>query len=140
MRKNIPSYRDLIGTIATKQGKVKVFLQRVPRIEDRVNIWKISNATVNKIPLLDEEYAYTPLGEWLSKNLPSASFLGVLLWQWVYFFYMFFVFFLIAKVLTWLVSKLLVVAYPKLSLETPNVYKKSTCLIIVCCLFTYTFT
>jgi MscS family membrane protein len=128
--KNIPSYRDLIGTIATKQGKVKVFLQRVPRIEDRVNIWKISNATVNKIPLLDEEYAYTPLGEWLSKNLPSASFLGVLLWQWVYFFYMFFVFFLIAKVLTWLVSKLLVVAYPKLSLETQTFIKNPLALLL----------
>lgn len=128
--KNIPSYRDLIGTIATKKGKVNVFLQRVPRKADRVNIWKISNATVNKIPLLNEEYAYTPLGEWLSKNLPSASFLGVLLWQWVYFFYMFFVFFLAAKVFTWLVSKLLIVFYPKLSIDIQKFIRKPIALLL----------
>ena len=128
--KNTPSYRDLIGTIATKQGKVNIFLQRVPRVEDRVNIWKISNATVNKIPLLDAEYAYTPLGEWLSKNLPSASFLGVMLWQWVYFFYMFFVFFIVAKVLTWLASKLLVAFYPKLTEETQTFIRKPLALLL----------
>lgn len=128
--KNLPSYRDLIGTIATKQGNENLFLQRVPRIEDKVNIWKISNATVNKIPLLAKEYAYTPLGEWLSKNLPSASFLGVMLWQWVYFFYMFFVFFLVAKVLTWLLSKLLVTFNPKLSEETQTFIRKPLALLL----------
>lgn len=107
-----------------------LILQRVPRKADRVNIWKISNATVNRIPLLNEEYAYTPLGEWLSKNLPSASFLGVLLWQWVYFFYMFFVFFLAAKVFTWLLSKLLIVFYPKLSIDIQAFIRKPIALLL----------
>lgn len=128
--KNTPSYRDLIGSISTKQGKINIFLQRVPRKADRVNIWKISNATVNNIPLLNKEYAYTPLGEWLSKRLPSASFLGVQLWQWVYFLCMFFVFFLAAKVLTWLLSRLLKVFYPKLSLETQTFIRKPLALLL----------
>lgn len=121
--KNVPSYRELIGSVDTKQGAVNLFLQRVPRKEDRTKIWKISNSTVDKIPLLNKEYAYTPLGEWLSTNLPSPSFLGVMLWQWVYSLYMLFVFFLVAKVLTWLVSKVLLLVYPKLSLEVHKFIK-----------------
>lgn len=121
--KNVPSYRELIGTIATTQGQVSIFLQRVPRQEDRVKIWKISNATVEKIPLLNKEYAYTPQGEWLSKNLPAASFLGVMLWQWIYFLYMFFMFFIAAKVLTWGTNKVLLRFYPKLSKEAQKLIK-----------------
>ncbi|NQY87532.1 MAG: hypothetical protein HRT51_07245 [Colwellia sp.] len=44
-------------------------------------IWKASNSTVVKTPSLSLEYTNTPLGEWLSKNLPAMSFLGVKLWQ-----------------------------------------------------------
>ncbi len=128
--KNVPSYRELIGSVATKQGTVSLFLQRVPRKEDRVNIWKISNSTVDKIPFLNKEYAYTPLGEWLSTNLPSSSFLGVMLWQWVYSFYMLIVFFLVAKVLTWALSKLLLFAYSKLSLETHKFIKGPFALLL----------
>ena len=98
--KNVPSYREFFGSVETKNGSVKLFLQHVPRKEDKVKIWKISNSTVAKIPSLSLEYAYTPLGEWLSKHLPPMSFLGVKLWQWLYFIYMVFVFFVVAKVFT----------------------------------------
>ncbi len=126
----VPSYRELIGRIDTKQGTVGIFLQHVPRESDRVKIWKISNATVGKIPQLTKEYAYTPLGEWLSKHLPAEKFLGVTMWQWVYFFYMFFVFYLAAKVITWAVSRVLIAFYPKLSLETQTFIKNPFALLL----------
>jgi len=126
----VPSYRDLLGKIETKQGAVNVFIQQVPRVGDRVKIWKISNATVSKIPRLTKEYAYTPLGEWLSKNLPTASFLGVALWQWIYFVYMFFVFFLGAKILTWAVTKVLIAFKVELSEETQQFIRKPLALLL----------
>ncbi len=104
----VPSYRDLVGEISTSQGKVQILLQRVPNKEGTQTIWKISNATVSKIPLLIEEYGYNRIGEWLYQSLPSFEFLGVMLWQWVYFACSFVFFVLVAIVLTRLVSFVLV--------------------------------
>tara|TARA_B100002049_G_scaffold182079_1_gene139092 strand:+ start:735 stop:2360 length:1626 start_codon:yes stop_codon:yes gene_type:complete len=104
----VPSYRDLVGEISTSQGKVQILLQRVPNKQGRQTIWKISNATVSKIPLLIKEYGYNRIGEWLYQSLPSFEFLDVMLWQWVYFACSFIFFVLVAIVLTRLVSFVLV--------------------------------
>lgn len=104
----VPSYRDLVGEISTSQGKVQILLQRVPNKQGTQTIWKISNATVSKIPLLIKEYGYNRIGEWLYQSLPSFEFLGVMLWQWVYFACSFIFFVLVAIVLTRLVSFVLV--------------------------------
>ena len=45
----MPPYRDRLGTIDTKAGKVDILLQRVPR-ENGVAIWKISGVTVAQVP------------------------------------------------------------------------------------------
>lgn len=128
--KNVPSYREFFGNIETKRGSVKLFLQHVPRKEDRVKIWKISNSTVAKIPLLSLEYAYTPLGEWLFKKLPASSFLGVKLWQWLYLLYLIFVFYVAAKVLTWSFSRALKYFNPKLSADTQKFIEKPLALLL----------
>ena len=104
----VPSYRDLVGEISTSQGKVQILLQRVPNKQGTQTIWKISNATVSKIPLLIKEYGYNRIGEWLYQSLPSFEFLDVMLWQWVYFACSFIFFVLVAIVLTRLVSFVLV--------------------------------
>ncbi|MCZ6778275.1 MAG: hypothetical protein O7F16_04835, partial [Acidobacteria bacterium] len=59
----LPSYRDRVGTIHTEEGPVEVLLQRVPR-GDGVSIWKISSATVARIPALYDEFSYGPLEGW----------------------------------------------------------------------------
>jgi len=128
--KNVPSYRDLFGNINTKNGSVKLYLQHVPRKEDKVKIWKISNSTVAKIPSLSLEYGYTPLGEWLSKNLPAMSFLGVKLWQWLYFLYMIFVFFIAAKILTLSFSYILKRFNPNVLPETQQFIEKPLSLLL----------
>jgi len=128
--KNVPSYRDLFGNINTKKGSVKLYLQHVPRKEDKVKIWKISNSTVAKIPSLTLEYAYTPLGEWLSKSLPAMSFLGVKLWQWLYFLFMIFVFYLIAKIITLTLSYILKRLKPNVLPETQQFIEKPLSLLL----------
>jgi len=126
----VASYRELLGKVNTKTGSIAILMQRVPRESDRVKIWKISNATVEKIPQLHQEYSYTPLGEWLSKNSPSVSFLGVMLWQWVYFLGLIFVCFLIAKVFSWLMSKILKRFYPALLVETQKFIENPLALLL----------
>lgn len=63
-------------------GAVEVLLDRVPRA-DGVRIWKISAATVAKIPELHEEFG---LG-WLERRLPAVlvdfALFEVRLWQWI---------------------------------------------------------
>jgi len=127
---SLPSYRELIGKIDTKNGSVNLYLQHIPRKDDRVKIWKISNATVNKIPQLSKEFSYTPLGEWLSIKLPANSFLGAMLWQWCYFFFMFGLFFIAAKVFTWLLSYLIKHFYPKTTSNTQTFIRNPVALLM----------
>ena len=49
----LPKFRESIGLIDTKDGKIHILLQHVPR-KDGVMIWKFSNRTVAQIPLLFE--------------------------------------------------------------------------------------
>jgi MscS family membrane protein len=118
LKDGLPSYRELIGEIDTPNGEIQLVLQRVPRANDRVQIWKISNATVEKIPYLSEIYSYSELGEWLSKHLPSHDFIGVELWQWVYFTALLIGYVLLSLLFTWLLSQALLKYKPTTSIET----------------------
>lgn len=111
---NVPDYRDLVGTIDTPEGTVPVLLQRVPS-SDNKRIWKISNATVAKVPLLDKYYGYSEIGEWLSIHLPNYRFMGVMLWQWLYFAVMFAIYIVAVCSAYWLLSKIAQLANLKLA-------------------------
>ncbi len=63
----LPSHRDRVGTIHTGEEPVDVLLQRVPR-GDGVSIWKISSATVARVPALYDEFGYGPLEGWLPRG------------------------------------------------------------------------
>ncbi|MBE9559205.1 MAG: mechanosensitive ion channel family protein [Proteobacteria bacterium] len=76
----LPSYRDRITTIKTKEGNIDILMQRIPR-GDGVYIWKISNATISLIPELNEEFGYGPVGEKLSLFFPPYVTAGFELWQ-----------------------------------------------------------
>ena len=78
----LPSYRDRVGTIDAGEGPVDVLLQRVPR-GDGVSIWKISSATVARIPALYDEFGYGPLEEWLPAWMLEANLFAIALWQWL---------------------------------------------------------
>jgi MscS family membrane protein len=103
----LPSYRERVGKIKYRDRDVDILLQRVPRGKDKVKIWKISNATVEKIPSFFKRYSYSSLGEFLAKNLPSVDLFGVMLWQWLYFTAMMLIYYFVAKLFTWSIAFLL---------------------------------
>jgi MscS family membrane protein len=78
----LPPNRERVGTIRTARQPVDILLERVQR-EDGVSIWKIAALTVARIPALDQEFGYGPLGDWLPAPLFEISFLAVELWQWI---------------------------------------------------------
>lgn len=82
LQDGLPNYRESLGKIETRHGQLTLLLQRVPR-GDGVSIWKVSNATVARIPELSEEFAYGPLGQWMSDHVPRISLLNVPLWIWL---------------------------------------------------------
>lgn len=104
---NVPSYRDLVGTITTPTGNIAILLQRVPSDVAGKRIWKISNATVAQIPVLDDYYRYNQFAQWLSDAFPKHSFMGIMLWQWLYFLINFIGYLLVAWASFWLFARLI---------------------------------
>jgi len=77
----LPASQESIGQIKTPEGTVNILLRRVPR-GDGVKIWKFSNRTVAKIPVLYKYYGYRLFEERLSKIFPDVQVMGWQLWQW----------------------------------------------------------
>ncbi|MFT7287101.1 MAG: MscS family membrane protein [Halieaceae bacterium] len=77
----LPSYRDLLGVIVKDDGEsVPVFIQRIPDGEGG-KLWKVSNATVARLPELWEDLGYGPIAVWLERRLPAYTFAGMASWQ-----------------------------------------------------------
>jgi len=102
----LPSYRDRITTLKTKNGPVDILMQRVPR-DDGVYVWKISNATVAKIPELDKEFGYGIIGNKLSHIFPHYVVLGLEVWQIIILLGLLLVGYLTAFVVTFFIVNLL---------------------------------
>lgn len=77
----LPSYRDWVGRIETKNRPVNVFLQRVPR-KDGTLIWKFASVTVARIPQLYEEFGYGWFGDVLPKVFFDLQVFGLQAWWW----------------------------------------------------------
>ncbi len=113
----LPDYRDELGHIVTDEGEQVLLMQRVPGLNDNF-IWKISNASIAKVPALYEYFSYPDWIEDIRKRLPDdASFLGIELFKWVIVIGVALVsapiFWLIGFGLSWLISK------PGAPLSTP---------------------
>jgi len=103
---SLPSYRDLLTSLEVSDGTVDVYMQRVPAGKG-VYIWKLSNRSVAKIPMLYEYYGYGEIGDKLSKLFPEYSFLGLVVWQWVMLLGITLAAFIIAWLITWLIDMVL---------------------------------
>lgn len=78
----LPAYRDPIGILRHEGNEVQLLMQKVPR-GDGISIWKISNATVVRIPVLYETYGYPEIVENLRRSLPPITFAGIALYKMV---------------------------------------------------------
>jgi MscS family membrane protein len=101
----LPSYRDRITTIKTSDGPVDILVQRVPR-GDGVFVWKLSNATVARIPELNKEFGYGPVGDKLSLIFPHYVVMGLEIWQWAMMIILIFIGLIFAYVTSWLLFRL----------------------------------
>jgi MscS family membrane protein len=102
----LPGYRDSIARIDIDGRPISIYMQRVPR-GDGASIWKISNATIGRIPELYEIHGYGAIGERLSKITPEFELLGLQPWQWLMALGLLVVGYLVALVPTWLMAWLL---------------------------------
>lgn len=102
----LPSYRDRITTLDTKNGRIDILMQRVPR-RDGVFIWKIANVTVAQIPRLYDEFGYGEIGDKLSTLFPPYVLLGLEIWQLVMLAGIFIISFIISYVITYPIVKIL---------------------------------
>ena len=107
----LPNYRDQVGEVQLSETVVPVFLQRIPDSQGE-SVWRISNATVVRIPDMWEEHGYSDWAIWLSTTLPTFTLLGMTNWQ---TFSMF-----IALGLLWVISGLITRLMSWLSLRIPN--------------------
>ncbi len=73
---DLPPYRDLIGYVTVSGGEIPVYLQRVPDGRGG-RVWKLSNATVEQIPMMWDELGYSPLALYLSEVLPDFQVMGM---------------------------------------------------------------
>jgi MscS family membrane protein len=79
----LPAWQDWLGDIETKEGLVTLLLQRVPRKEDGVRIWKISSSTVARTADLYAEFGPGWIETWLPPMFFEVKFRGLALWQWL---------------------------------------------------------
>lgn len=76
----LPAYRDQLGVVSLLEEEIPVYLQRVPDGKGG-RVWKISNATVDRIPDMWEELGYSDFAYKLSNFLPDFQFLAMQNWQ-----------------------------------------------------------
>jgi MscS family membrane protein len=95
----LPAWQDRLGDIETSKGVVTLLLQRVPREDDAVRIWKVASSTVAQIPEIYAEFEPVWLEEWLPPFFFEHRVLNVAVWKWVSL--------LVLLVGSWLVSLLI---------------------------------
>ena len=111
----LPDYRDLIGKFELDSGSIPIYLQRIPDSKGN-KVWKISNTSVAKIPMLWEEFGYHPIAESLSSYLPSFKVFNMENWQ--------FASLLIILIATWYATALIRLIMLKITNHL-NTYKEA---------------
>ena len=129
----LPNYRDRVTAVKTSEGLVDILMQKVPR-GDGVFIWKLSNATVAKIPALNEELGYGAIGDRLSLIFPHYKVMGFELWQWGMVLVLLLAGYLFAYIITWLLFKL-VTLQTKQRLERAERFVNGPLRILITVLF-----
>jgi MscS family membrane protein len=112
----LPAYRERLGSIETREGKVDILLQRVPR-QDGVLIWQIAGVTVAQVPALWEEFGHGALERFLPQIFFEFRLLDVALWQWIALLTLV----LLSAIVSWLLAVLIIWALRPLAArsETP---------------------
>ncbi|MGS0680743.1 mechanosensitive ion channel family protein [Shewanella sp. 125m-7] len=118
----LPNYRDAFGRVEVKGSEITLLLQKVPN-KQLGSIWKVSNATVAKVPLLYNELGYGPVVEWFVKHIPQGHLFKLNLWEWALLICYFLLALLVVTPITWIAKKLI--------LRSEYQYKKDVAHLVV---------
>ena len=72
----LPEDLERVGTVSLSDEVIPVYLQRIEEA-DGTPVWRVSNATVVRIPDMWDELGYSALNVWLSQVLPEFYVLGM---------------------------------------------------------------
>ena len=111
----LPEYRDAFGRIKLESSEVSLLLQRVPGKQG--SIWKISNATVAKVPTLYDQLGYGPVVEWFVDNIPEGRLFKVNLWELTLLLVYLAAAFLVVIPITWIMKLLILKSHYALKEE-----------------------
>lgn len=112
----LPDYRDTFGAIAINGQEINLYLQKVPN-QDIGFIWKISNATLAKVPKLYQDLGYGPLVEWFIENTPDGYLFKLNLWEWALLLSYLTLAFVIVMPITWLIKWFVLLTNNQFKLE-----------------------
>lgn len=101
----LPRYRDLLATINLSDKEVPIYLQRVPDGKGG-DMWKISNATIQRVPEMWQELGFHSIASYLFNVLPDFRFMGMLNWQVLGVILSLVLAWIMSTVATWLANKL----------------------------------
>ncbi|ABZ76957.1 MscS Mechanosensitive ion channel [Shewanella halifaxensis HAW-EB4] len=102
----LPNYRDAFGRVEIKGSEITLLLQKVPS-KELGSIWKISNATIAKVPLLYSELGYGPVVEWFVQHIPQGHLFKLNLWEWALLVCYLLLALLVVIPITWVAKKLI---------------------------------
>lgn len=107
----LPSYRDYLGSLKSKQVNVPIYIQLVP---DKTlgKKWKVSNYTLSKLPELWQEFGYNAFAASLEKYLPEFTLFNMQNWQFTSLIIIIIFSFLAAKLLK-TIALIIIRPYPK---------------------------
>lgn len=102
----LPNYRDAFGRVEIKGSEITLLLQKVPN-KELGSIWKVSNATVAKVPLLYSELGYGPVVEWFVQHIPQGHLFKLNLWEWALLVCYLILALLVVIPITWVAKKVI---------------------------------
>ena len=72
----LPEDLEQFGAVTLSEEVIPVYLQRIEEADGSL-VWRVSNATVVRIPDMWDELGYSSFNVWLSQVLPEFYFLGM---------------------------------------------------------------
>ena len=72
----LPENLEQFGAVELSEEVIPVYLQRIEEA-DGLLVWRVSNATVGRIPDMWDELGYSDFNVWLSQVLPEFYILGM---------------------------------------------------------------
>jgi MscS family membrane protein len=104
---NLPTTKELVGSIKSESGSLDVLLERTQRGNDPP-VWLFASETLAKVPEFYEDLNGHSFDKYFPRFMTDTWFLWFPLWQWIYILFIIPLSFIVATLLTRLLTPLLI--------------------------------